>query len=146
MVLNVRLKRTTTDSANVAQVASNVSTGADIPYNFLIGGDGQTYEARGWWHASGVRDVPAASVVEGSDTPPLTVAFAGDYSARLPSEAQLRQAETLLAEAVLRGRLRPDYRAYGVRYLAEAQDNGDALWRELSRRWWRHYDAVIDVD
>lgn len=128
-----------------------MSTGADILFNFLIGGDGQTYEARGWWHQSGVLDVPAsllaANGVSNATNPgaSLTVAFIGDYSARAPSEAQLRQAETLLGEAVQRGRLTPDYRAYGVRYLAEAADNGDALWAELARRW-AHWAAVISVE
>ena len=36
------------------QLKANATTFADIPYNFLIGGDGQTYEARGWSYSSGI--------------------------------------------------------------------------------------------
>lgn len=113
-----------------------MSTGVDIPFNFLIGGDGQTYEARGWTHQSGVAEVPASSS--------LTIAFMGDFSARPPDEALLRQADTLLGEAVQRGHLAANYRAYGVRYLAEAHDNGMALFAELERRW-PQWDVLINV-
>lgn len=113
-----------------------MSTGADIPFNFLIGGDGQTYEARGWSHQSGVDEVLANTS--------LTIAFIGDFSALPPAEAQLRQAETLLGEAVQRGHLAANYRAYGVRYLAEAHDNGLALFSALALRW-PQWDVLINV-
>lgn len=74
----------------------------------------------------------------------LTVAFIGDYSTRLPNVAMFQQLDALLEIGVQRGRLASDYRVYGVRYLAEAHDNGMALFDALKERL-THWDVIINV-
>lgn len=48
---------------------ANATTGSDVPYNFLIGNDGQTYQGRGWSHQSGFVEIPQNSS--------LTIGFMG---------------------------------------------------------------------
>lgn len=40
------------------QMAALKSHNFSLPYNFLIGGDGETYEVRGWTEQSGFSFVP----------------------------------------------------------------------------------------
>lgn len=42
-------------------MAANETHSNDIPYNFLIGGDGETYEGRGWSEQSGFSFIPRNS-------------------------------------------------------------------------------------
>lgn len=60
----------TIDILSYFQAAASNATDMDIPYNFLIGGDGQTYEARGWSFESGFKEIPQNTS--------LTIGFMGE--------------------------------------------------------------------
>ena len=54
----------------------------DIGYSFLIGGDGNIYEGRGW-------NVVGA-LTNGFNRKGYAASFIGDFTSRLPSEAAMQ--------------------------------------------------------
>ncbi|KAH8351437.1 hypothetical protein KR059_002403, partial [Drosophila kikkawai] len=100
------------------------SRGEELPYNFLITGDCQTFEARGWGYESSYPgDLPQNSS--------LVMAFVGNFSRRPPSNCQLRTAQALILESLKRRRLQADYQLYVL------DTNAEAVQRELEH--WPRY-------
>lgn len=73
-VLHIVIKQTGGENCKVAERCVNIlkemqksslvnNITREIPYNFLIGGDGQTYEVRGWDHESGVSFLPQQTLL-----------------------------------------------------------------------------------
>ncbi|XP_003796558.2 N-acetylmuramoyl-L-alanine amidase isoform X1 [Otolemur garnettii] len=106
----------------------------DIGYSFVVGSDGYVYEGRGWhWVGAHTR---------GHNTRGFGVAFVGNYTAALPTEAALRTVRDLLPRCAVRaGLLRPDYALLGHRQLVRTHCPGDALFRLLST--WPHFSATV---
>ncbi|XP_048196842.1 N-acetylmuramoyl-L-alanine amidase [Perognathus longimembris pacificus] len=103
----------------------------DIGYSFVVGSDGYVYEGRGWhWVGAHTR---------GHNSRGFGVAFIGNYTATLPTEAELRTVRDRLPKCALRtGLLRPDYKLLGHRQLRRGTDcPGDALFGLL--RTWPHF-------
>ncbi|XP_017138530.1 peptidoglycan-recognition protein LD isoform X1 [Drosophila miranda] len=94
----------------------------ELPYNFLITGDCQAFEARGWQYESHFAELPQATS--------LVVAFVGDFSQRPPSDCQLATAQALLLESLKRRRLHPEYNLFVV-------GNAEAVQQEL--QLWPRY-------
>ncbi|XP_053440380.1 N-acetylmuramoyl-L-alanine amidase [Nycticebus coucang] len=107
----------------------------DIGYSFVVGSDGYVYEGRGWhWVGAHTR---------GHNSRGFGVAFVGNYTAALPTEAALRTARDLLPRCAVRaGLLRPDYALLGHRQLVHTHCPGDALFRLLST--WPHFSATVN--
>ncbi|KAH8369735.1 hypothetical protein KR093_000738, partial [Drosophila rubida] len=101
----------------------------ELPYNFLMAGDCEAYEARGWRYASNYATLPQSSS--------LVLAFVGNFTLRLPSSCQLEMAEALLWESRRRKKLQPGYQLYVLRNVSRSQLDADALQRQL--REWPHY-------
>ncbi|XP_028896578.1 peptidoglycan-recognition protein LC isoform X3 [Zeugodacus cucurbitae] len=78
----------------------------DIIYNFLIGGDGNVYEGRGW-------DVIGAHL-RGFNSDSISFAYIGTFKKQKPSEKQMDATKLLLAEGVRLGKLSQDYKIYGA--------------------------------
>ncbi|XP_037720282.1 peptidoglycan-recognition protein LD isoform X2 [Drosophila subpulchrella] len=96
----------------------------ELPYNFLIAGDCQAFEAHGWQYSSNFsRDMPGNSS--------LVMAFVGNFSRDAPSICQLKTAQALILESLKRRKLQPEYQLYVV------GSNTEALQQELSQ--WPHY-------
>ncbi|XP_043650566.1 peptidoglycan-recognition protein LD isoform X2 [Drosophila teissieri] len=96
----------------------------ELPYNFLVAGDCQVFEAQGWHSRSHFPgDLP------GKDS--LVAAFVGNFSGRPPIPCQLMAAQALILESLKRRTLHQEYQLYVV------GSNTDALQREL--RHWPHY-------
>ncbi|KAH8270493.1 hypothetical protein KR018_010815 [Drosophila ironensis] len=97
----------------------------ELPYNFLITGDCQAFEARGWQYESSLsRELtPSTSLV---------VAFVGSFDSVPPSVCQLQAAQALLMESLKRRKLRPDYRLYVVGKDAAAVLRELKLWPEYA--------------
>lgn len=74
----------------------------DIPFNFLIGGDGKTYEIRGWGYQSGFNDLPF-------NNRSLTVGLIGDFTAEEPALNQVLEVEAFISESVRRQKLSTKY-------------------------------------
>uniref|UniRef100_A0A8C0K956 Peptidoglycan recognition protein 2 n=1 Tax=Canis lupus dingo TaxID=286419 RepID=A0A8C0K956_CANLU len=105
----------------------------DIGYSFVIGSDGYVYEGRGW-HWVGAHTL-------GHNSRGFGVAFVGNYTAELPTEAALRTVQDVLPGCAVRaGFLRPDYTLLGHRQLVRTDCPGDALFNLL--RTWPRFAAV----
>jgi len=79
----------------------------ELPYNFLIAGDCQAFEVRGWQYSSNfLRDLPGSSS--------LVIAFVGKFSRKAPSVCQLKTAQALILESLKRRKLQPEYQLYVV--------------------------------
>lgn len=99
---------------------------SDIGYNFLIGGDGNSYEGRGW-------DFVGAHTA-GHNTGSIGIAFIGLFDKTAPPENQLNAAKTLIQEGVRLGKLTKDYKLYGHRQFRNFNSPGDALYK-IIQEW-----------
>ncbi|XP_039957188.1 peptidoglycan-recognition protein SC2-like [Bactrocera tryoni] len=101
----------------------------DIGYNFLIGGDGQVYEGRGWnsmgAHASNWNGIS------------IGISFMGNYNNDRPTAAQIAAAKGILADAVARGQISSGYILYGHCQVGATECPGNNLFAEI--RSWPHY-------
>uniref|UniRef100_A0A1I8N480 Peptidoglycan-recognition protein n=1 Tax=Musca domestica TaxID=7370 RepID=A0A1I8N480_MUSDO len=102
---------------------------ADIGYNFLIGGDGNIYEGRGW-------NVVGAHATNWNSKS-LGISFIGNYHNYKPSAAQINAAKNLLAAAVSRGQIVSGYVLYGHRQVGSTDCPGTHLWNEI--KTWAHW-------
>lgn len=99
----------------------------------MIGSDGYVYQGRGW-HWVGAHTL-------GYNSRGFGVAFVGNYTGSLPSEAALNTARDLLPSCAIRaGLLRPDYKLLGHRQLVHTDCPGNALFNLL--RTWPHFTGV----
>ncbi|XP_055376735.1 peptidoglycan-recognition protein LD [Condylostylus longicornis] len=117
------------------QETENLLRNSEIPYNFLIGSDGQTYEIRGWKYMNGFKFVPKETS--------LVIGFIGNYTVKSPSENQLRSASSLINETKRLKRLDDPFQIYGVRNLTISHLEGDALFKKLST--WPEFDTLLKV-
>ncbi|XP_037936739.1 peptidoglycan-recognition protein LC isoform X2 [Teleopsis dalmanni] len=78
----------------------------DIIYNFLIGGDGNVYEGRGWDNVG--------AHLKGWNDKSISLAFIGTFKKLEPNEKQMSVSKLLLEEGVRLGKLTEDYKIYGA--------------------------------
>ncbi|EDW69689.1 peptidoglycan-recognition protein LF [Drosophila virilis] len=72
----------------------------DINYNFVVGGDGSVYVARGW---------DASCESASTDEPPFDGLIVGFLGMSEPSTTQRKVAQELLAQGIKMGKLAEDY-------------------------------------
>lgn len=104
----------------------------DIGYNFVVGGDGAVYEARGW-------DKEGAHT-RGFNKKAICIAFVGTFIDVQPAARQLHAARQLIEEGLLNGKLSPDYTLYGHRQLIASESPGEQLYRIIQT--WPHWANV----
>lgn len=109
---------------------ANETHNHEIPYQFLIGGDGKTYEGRGWTHASGF------SFANNNNT--LTIGFIGDFSNEIPTDIQIDEAKALISESVRRRKLTTNYEIYGARI---DESDGEKLFEIISE--WDRFESFF---
>lgn len=98
----------------------------DIGFNFLVGGDGRGYEGRSF------QNVGAHT---GRFNPKsIGIAFIGDFSEKVPSEAQINAAKEIIAFGVKNHFITSAFKLYGQRQLIDNDSPGDALF-EIIRKW-----------
>lgn len=103
----------------------------DIEYNFLVGGDGNVYEGRGW-------DV-AGDHTPDFDDKSIGIAFIGDFTYKNePTIQQIDAAIKLLEFGVHRKRLRDDYRLLGQSQVMKTDSPGSVL---SVIKTWKHWTA-----
>lgn len=80
----------------------------DIPWNFLIGDDGNIYEGRGFQYQGGCQTnfIPTS---DSFDDVGLLIAFIGDYSVNTPSLRQIEAFTAFLSSSVNRDLLHKNY-------------------------------------
>ncbi|CAG9799118.1 unnamed protein product [Chironomus riparius] len=90
---------------------------SDIGYNFIIGGDGNVYEGRGWYkqgaHTSGYN--------RGS----IGIAYIGNFSNKLPNKKQLAAGLALIAEGIKKKIFSSEYEVFGASQLRNTQSPGE---------------------
>jgi hypothetical protein len=81
----------------------------DIPYNFLIGGDGKVYEGRGFeyegQHSSNIDASEYNSIG-------ICIAFIGKYETAAPSSAQVEVLSEFIDHFVSHGKIYEDYKIF----------------------------------
>lgn len=80
----------------------------DLPFNFLIGGDGKTYEVRGWQYLSAFEGIPFNSES-------ITVGLIGDFTKNEPADVQIHEFKALLSESIRRRKLMSNYKIHGAK-------------------------------
>nr|CAD7194093.1 unnamed protein product [Timema douglasi] len=103
---------------------------ADIAYNFLVGGDSQVYEGRGW-------DTQGALAAHYNNMS-LGVAFIGIFEKTAPLMQQLEEFQTFLNVSVEKGKLSADYKLIGHRQVSITDSPGQALYDII--RTWSHWE------
>uniref|UniRef100_A0A8D8B9R7 Peptidoglycan recognition protein n=1 Tax=Culex pipiens TaxID=7175 RepID=A0A8D8B9R7_CULPI len=106
----------------------------DIGYNFLIGGDGNVYEGRGW--------LKVGAFVRGQNTKSIGITFIGDYRHEAPSQAQMETMDALLKSGIKSGHLTQDYRLYGSCQFMQTESPGRLLYAELKKH--SHWSDELD--
>uniref|UniRef100_A0A3Q2CLG5 Peptidoglycan recognition protein family domain-containing protein n=1 Tax=Cyprinodon variegatus TaxID=28743 RepID=A0A3Q2CLG5_CYPVA len=103
---------------------------ADIGYSFVVGGDGNIYEGRGWnWQGAHTY---------GYNSKGYGVSFIGNFQSRLPSTHSMDLVRKQLASCAVRGgRLVSSYIIKGHRDMVTSASPGDAFYQEIKR--WDHY-------
>ncbi|XP_066996185.2 peptidoglycan recognition protein [Anabrus simplex] len=107
---------------NIQTHHMNLSWG-DIGYSFVVGGDGNVYEGRGW-HKVGAH-------TKGFNKKGLGIALIGEFSDEIPSRIQLDALKNLLKCGVELGELSEDFKLLGHRQLIATKSPGLALYQEI---------------
>uniref|UniRef100_A0A2M4BWJ0 Putative peptidoglycan recognition protein long class n=1 Tax=Anopheles marajoara TaxID=58244 RepID=A0A2M4BWJ0_9DIPT len=107
-----------------------------IPYNFLIGGDGITYEARGWKYQHGFPELPGINCS-------LVVGMIGDFSQRHPTDQQYAELKAFLTESIRRFSLSPHYKLRGIVNGTQSTEDAITLYHQLQR--WPHWGGLVPV-
>ncbi|KAL7293403.1 hypothetical protein TKK_0013168 [Trichogramma kaykai] len=101
----------------------------DVGYNFLVGGDGNVYEGRGWDQAG--------AHTHNYNNRSLGLALVGDFTFKTPPLEQLEATLGLLELAVAKDKLARDYKLLGQRQVAHTSSPGDKLFNVI--RTWEHW-------
>ncbi|EFA11602.1 peptidoglycan-recognition protein SC2 [Tribolium castaneum] len=104
----------------------------DIGYNFLIGGDGNVYEGRGWgiWGAH----------VPRYNSKSIGICVIGNFQSTAPTQTQLDALKQLISCAQEGNYVQSDYRLIGHRQGSRTSCPGNQLFNEIGG--WTHFDAT----
>ncbi|XP_061176913.1 uncharacterized protein LOC133185612 [Saccostrea echinata] len=108
----------------------------DIAYSFLIGGDGQVYEGRGW-------DRVGAHTYRYNYVS-LAAAFIGTFNDTMPPTPAVASVRKLLMCGVNRNAITSTYSLYGHRDVRATTCPGYTLYNAI--RKWPHYNVTTDRD
>ncbi|XP_060586611.1 peptidoglycan recognition protein 1-like [Ruditapes philippinarum] len=104
---------------------------SDIGYSFVVGEDGNVYEARGWdavgAHTNGYNDVG------------LGICVIGNFENRKPNEAALNAIKQLIACGFHNGKLSPVYSLLGHRDVRSTSCPGLSFYNLIQK--WPHYNV-----
>lgn len=102
---------------------------SDIKYNFLVGGEGNVYEGRGW--------SKEGAHTRGYNEDSLGIAIIGTFKKIEPNVTQIKAAQNLLAEGVRQKYIKEDYKLYGQRQLLPYLASDAALYAAIQK--WPHW-------
>ncbi|KAL4706907.1 hypothetical protein ACJJTC_012366 [Scirpophaga incertulas] len=95
----------------------------DIPYSFMIGGNGKVYEGAGWQRIG--------AHTFGYNAKSIGIGFIGDFRDKLPTSKALQAAKDLLVYGVENKHLAEDYKLLGHRQLTNTISPGEELYTEI---------------
>jgi N-acetylmuramoyl-L-alanine amidase len=101
----------------------------DIGYSFLVGGDGNVYEGRGW-------NTQGAFVL-GYNSRAIGIAFIGMFTLHLPVPKQIQAGQQLIDLGVKLGKISPDYGLLAHRQIRPTESPGAAFFDVL--KTWPHW-------
>ncbi|KAL8613356.1 hypothetical protein ACOMHN_052595 [Nucella lapillus] len=101
----------------------------DIGYNFLVGEDGNAYEARGW-NEQGAH-------TRGYNSNGIAICFIGNFMKRLPSAMAQRVALNLIQCGLANHKIQTNYTLKGHRDVGSTLCPGDQLYERI--HGWPHY-------
>jgi hypothetical protein len=99
---------------------------SDISHNFIIGGDGNVYEGRGWKNQVPHKLSNKADCIQ--------VAFIGDFTRVVPNKALLDAGFQFFTNGVKSKMLREDYKIYGASQLRSTPSPG-AQFMNVIKTW-----------
>lgn len=105
---------------------------SDIAYNFLIGGDGNVYEGRGW------KDQGAHT--SGYNRGSIGVAFIGNFVSKIPNETLIQAGFKLFNKGVRINALVRDYKIFAASQLRDTQSPGQAFFEVIKK--WEHWSDI----
>ncbi|PSN41491.1 Peptidoglycan-recognition protein LB [Blattella germanica] len=120
------------DMRSMQNFHMNTKQWEDIGYNFLIGGNGEVYEGRGW----GVVGTHAPNYNSRS----IGISFIGDYRTELPTAEMLSLAKSMIQCGVERGSIASDYKLIGHSQVRRTECPGQALLNEIKK--WPHWEPI----
>uniref|UniRef100_A0A1Y9GZ02 Peptidoglycan recognition protein family domain-containing protein n=1 Tax=Anopheles dirus TaxID=7168 RepID=A0A1Y9GZ02_9DIPT len=106
---------------------------SDIAYQFLVGGDGNAYEGRGW--------TKQGAHTKGFNVDSICVAFIGTFIDQAPPVSQLSAAKQLIQLGLDGKYLAANYSLYGHRQLAPFESPGKALFDII--KTWPHWSNKL---
>ncbi|XP_050074555.1 peptidoglycan-recognition protein LE-like isoform X2 [Anopheles maculipalpis] len=106
---------------------------SDIAYQFLVGGDGNAYEGRGW--------TKQGAHTKGYNVDSICIAFIGTFIVAPPPIAQLSAAKQLIQLGLQGNYLASNYSLYGHRQLAPFESPGKALFDII--KTWPHWSSKL---
>lgn len=99
---------------------------SDIGFNFLIGGDGNIYECRGWY----IQGAHTSGYNRGS----IGIGFIGNFNNKLPNNKQIAAGLALIAQGNELKLLANDYTIFGASQLRNTMSPGNKF-MELIKTW-----------
>lgn len=102
----------------------------DIQYNFIIGGDGNIYEGRGW----GIKNEQRNDSID--------IAYIGDFNIDVPNEWQVAAGKFFVMQGILKGHLDSvNTKVVGHNQTEDTDSPGENLYREIVN--WPYYSDEI---
>lgn len=108
----------------------------DIAYSFLIGGDGNVYEGRGW------NNVGAHTY--GYNKKSIGISFVGCFMKYLPPDISLSACKLLIKKGIEDGHIAPDYKLLAHCQCSAVESPGKCLFEEIKK--WPHWSPILDND
>lgn len=102
---------------------------SDIGYNFLVGGDGNAYEGRGW--------SKEGAHTFGYNSRSIGISFIGTFNSDQPPERQITAAKQLISLGVKSKYLNSNYKLIGARQTQTTLSPGAALFDII--KTWSHW-------
>ncbi|XP_046390190.1 uncharacterized protein LOC124158854 [Ischnura elegans] len=106
---------------------------SDIGYNFLVGGDGNAYEGRGWEYVG--------AHAKGYNAVSIGISFIGTFIDVLPPPAQIRACKLLIKEGVIQNKISKNYKLIAHRQVSPTESPGEKLYEELQN--WEHWSPEV---
>lgn len=101
----------------------------DVPYNFLVGGDGNAYEGLGW-NLMG-------SHTKGYNNKSIAISFMGNFVYNHPTPQQLQAAKNIIKWGVDIGKLDPNYLLLAHNFTSKTSSPGRFVYGEIKN--WPHF-------
>ncbi|KAM7355479.1 peptidoglycan recognition protein LD [Cochliomyia hominivorax] len=105
----------------------------EMPYNFLIGNDGQAYEIRGWDYQSNINGIPQEQS--------LVIGIIGNFNQISPNKQLLKTVQSLIEESSKRRKINRKYHIYGLRRNDHDRQEGQQLFSKVML--WPNFNGFL---